>query len=471
MSKDINYLPAVQLSEDELLEQKTNIHFSKISEEYEQENHGDFPLDIFPELVQRIILATSTNLQFPKEFISSSLLYVTSIATGNSVQINFKNGWAEQGVVYLVLVGNPGTNKSYPVLWALKPIYDYDRQLLDLYQQQMDDFLLDLEQKSTKEKKDKCGNQKPLYKKILLSDYTIEALVEILNNNQQGIGVHVDEFAGWFKNFDRYTKKGSEQEIWLKIWSGMPVIVDRKISGPVSIRNPFVSIIGGIQPGILGEVSKDGRLVNGFIDRLLFVYPDNLKKQAWNHDDVHPSIPENWKRIVNMLLQLRKNTDGESSTTISVSISNQAKEKLFSWQKRNADLINNIESEAIQGIYSKLETHVMRFSLLLHLLFYTSDNTPLNEISLTTTERAIKLVEYFRYMNTKTLRHVSNSNPLDRQTLDKQRFYTQLPATFKTHEGLALAEKFSIKERTAKRFFDMNDLFTKTSHGHYQKKS
>ncbi len=68
---------------------------------------------------------------------------------------------------------------------------------------------------------------KPAWQKNLLSDYTPEALAEVHSYNKRGIGVCVDELAGWFKNFNKYNK-GSEMEFWLSAWSRKPITIDRK---------------------------------------------------------------------------------------------------------------------------------------------------------------------------------------------------------------------------------------------------
>ena len=67
-------------------------------------------------------------------------------------------------------------------------------------------------------------------------------------------------------------------EFWLSVWSGKPINIDRKTGEPVFIPLPFISVCGTIQNGILNELAKDSRTQNGFIDRILFVMPDNLEK-------------------------------------------------------------------------------------------------------------------------------------------------------------------------------------------------
>ena len=116
----------------------------------------------------------------------------------------------------------------------------------------------------------------PIWEQLLVTDFTPEALIEVHKFNKNGIGVYADELASWFKNFNRYNS-GSEEQFWLSVWSGKPIRINRKTSEPIFISLPFISVIGTIQPAVLKELAKD-RTENGFMDRILFVIPDDLKK-------------------------------------------------------------------------------------------------------------------------------------------------------------------------------------------------
>src|SRR5690606_10914534 len=133
------------------------------------------------------------------------------------------------------------------------------------------------------------------WKQTLVSDFTIESISSILLNNNRGVGLDVDELAIWFKNFNRYNQ-GSEQEFWLANWNSNRIVVNRKTAKPINIPNPFVSVGGTIQPAVLDELAKN-RTDNGFLDRLLFVMPENLKKQPWSAGQLPPETPAIWEGI------------------------------------------------------------------------------------------------------------------------------------------------------------------------------
>lgn len=428
-----------------------------------------FPVEAFPFPAQEIIKATSENLNFPTDFIGASLLYAASVAIGNTMTVEVKKGFQQSAVIYLAIVARAGTAKSHPLTFALQPIVDKDKKSYRDFELQKQEYAKAL----TLSKKEGGGEEptKPIWQKFLLSDFTPEALAEVHKFNKRGIGVYVDELAGWFKNFNRYNK-GSEMEFWLSQWSGKPINIDRKTGEPVFIPLPFISVAGTIQKGILNELAKEGRTQNGFIDRILFVIPDNIQKEYWSETDLHPVISENWDAIISNLLNLPVNYDDTFNPSPEVlKFTLEARKALFDWQKANTDQCNEAESEALSGIFSKMDMHVLRLALILEMLRYACGEGSYNSaVSVEAVEGAIKLVEYFKNSAVKVNSILSNASPLDKHPADKQAMYKALPDTFTTEAGLQIAEGMGIAERTFKYFLNEKELFTRISRGEYEKR-
>ena len=74
-----------------------------------------FPVEVFPKEIQDIISDTHTCLNFTVDHIAACLLFVASIAVGNSVIVEIKNEWMDKAILYVALVGKPGTNKTAPL--------------------------------------------------------------------------------------------------------------------------------------------------------------------------------------------------------------------------------------------------------------------------------------------------------------------------------------------------------------------
>jgi hypothetical protein len=435
-----------------------------------QNEANPFPVEVFPQAVQDIIQATNQTLNFPVDFIGASMLYAVSVAVGNTHKVEVKRGWLESCVMYLAIVARAGTNKSHPLSFALQPINERDKKTYRQYEQEKQEYdkAVNL---SKKEREQQAVEEpkKPVWQKFLLSDFTPEALAEVHKFNKRGIGVYVDELAGWFKNFNRYNK-GSEMEFWLSVWSGKPINIDRKTGEPVFIPLPFISVAGTIQNGLLNELAKDNRNQNGFIDRILFVVPDNVQKTYWNEEELNEEVSASWYNIILNLLGLNIILDETLTPSPTVlKFAPEAKRLLMEWQKANTDQSNGAEHEAISGIYSKLEMYAIRLALILEMLRYACGEGNRQAIGTESVTGALKLIEYFKNSAVKVYSIISDASPIDMQPQDKQALYEALPARFTTEEGLRIAESKGVAERTFKRFIHDKGLFKHVKWGEYEK--
>ena len=434
-------------------------------------NNELFPVEVFPEQIQQIIIDTNKGLDFPIDFIGASILSAVSIATGNTYKVKARNGWNESALIYIALVGSAGTNKSHPLDFAMKPIQKRDSLTFKEYKIKKNEF--DKFKSLSTKKREEQGIEeikKPILKKYLVSDFTPEALAQIHEFNKKSIGVVNDELAGWFKNFNRYSK-GNDEEIWLSIWSGKSINIDRKTSDPIFIAHPFISVVGTIQTKILIELSKNNRSKNGFMDRILFAFPDNLIKPYWNKKEIDNQTIISWETILNNILNINLKLD-ENFNPLSkiLNLNSEAENNYIIWFNKNVDLMNNTDNEAIKSIYSKLDMYVFRLALIIEMSKFACNESELNNISENSINGAIKLIEYFRKTALKVHSIIHNDNDV-MLSLDKAELLKALPNEFTTGEGIIIAKKLDISERTYKAFLkdNINVLFIYTKYGNYKK--
>ena len=441
-------------------------HFDYLSDEFQ----NPFPYEVFPKAIQQIVTETNRCLIFPIDFIGSAILYAASVAAGNCYKVGLKDSWTESAMLYMTFVARPGTNKSHPLNWVLRPIIELDKRTYKEYQIAKKEY--DRIMKMPKKDKSREGiedPEKPVWHKFLVTDFTPEALAEVHLFNKRGIGVYVDELASWIKNFNRYTN-GSEMEFWLSVWSAKPINIDRKTYDPIFIPNPFISVCGTIQNSVLLELQRSLKSQNGFIDRILFVIPDNLQKEYWSQENLSEIVVDNWERILNRLLELKTRFDETYSpkSTI-IEYTTEAKALLFDWQKTNTDLCNSMASEDLGGVYSKFDIYISRLSLLLELLKYGCGESELKEISVHSVEGAIKLIQYFRISAEKVQDLLMDTNPFSRYDKLHREFYEILPTEFFTHDALAFGKEVGISKRVIHRFLADSHLFSKMKRGQYKK--
>jgi len=433
------------------------------------ELQNEFPVEVFPKDIQNIIKATNQSLNYPIDFISTSILYAISVSLGNTYKVELKRGWQENAVVYFAIVGRAGTNKSHPISFALKPIDTKDKDFYSKYQTEKSEF--DRVSKLTKKEREKEGLAepvRPMLKQHLVSDFTPEALTDVHKFNKRGIGVYVDELASWFNNFNRYNK-GSEEQFWLSIWSGKPIRINRKTSEPTFIPLPFISVIGTIQTGVLKTMAKD-RTENGFLDRVLFTVPVNLKKEYWSEKELPDTIELEWQNIMSKILELPvTNDETHNPSPMILKFKSKAKSFLFKWQRALTDQSNALENETLCGINSKMEMHAVRLALILQMARFACGEDNKDAIGIEAVKGAIKLTEYFRSTAKEVQNIITDKSPLEHLPADKKALYSALPKNFIKSKGTAIAESLSISERTFGRFLKNKELFFKVKQGEYEK--
>ena len=80
---------------------------NRIRMEAEHTEDTGFPLDVFPQNVQSIILDMTKYENYKIEFIATSMLSAVSAALGGTYRIRIKGDWQSNGTLYVILIGRP----------------------------------------------------------------------------------------------------------------------------------------------------------------------------------------------------------------------------------------------------------------------------------------------------------------------------------------------------------------------------
>ncbi|MDH6312650.1 hypothetical protein M2137_001425 [Parabacteroides sp. PFB2-10] len=435
---------------------------------------SDYPVQVFPHHIQDIIYATGECLNYPIDYIAASLCFVLSVGIGNTHVAKLKEGWSERAILYIALIGRPGVNKSHPLSFAFHPLFEHDAKNAVTFKKEIKEYeqLLYLSRKEREEQGINELPNEPVLKKFVVSDITPESLAFIHENNKRGICLYTDELASWFKNFNRYTK-GSEEQFWLSLYNGKPIILDRRGSkNSVSVKNSFIGVIGTIQHGVLREMAKGERNQNGFLDRILFVLPNNLEKQYWSEQHLSRHVIPTWNNLMQKLINQEYLTDDNGDIIpVELYFQEDARKRLYDWQRENTDQCNREINETLMGIYSKLEIYAIRFCLILQVARWLCGEASKDSIDLVSVEGAIELVGYYQKTARKVQQIIASSATLEQLPSDKQRLYNALPSDFSTAEGIQVASQFSISADSFKRMLsDFKDgLLDNYKHGRYRK--
>ena len=412
-----------------------------------------FPSEVFPEQIRQIINRTRTCLNFPLDYICPALIFASSIALGNAIAVEIKKGWKEKAIFYMAIVGEPGTNKSSCLEFAIEPLRKIDRDNLKTYKKKLKQY------EATKNDPDKNIEQ-PVYGQIVLSDITVEGFLKQHLNTPRGLAIYADELMGFVKSFSRY-RSGNDEEIWTQLFTGVPIIVNRLHSDSFSVSNPFVGIIGGVQPGLLRKFA-DGKTDSGFIYRWLFAYPDKRTFSRFQDDEIDDHTMNQWETIIDTIRRIRYN----GKTTV-IRLSPEAYDLYKQWYNTGRETMEHASTSFI-GITTKMERYCARFALILEVLRYTCGQSDLTSISAQSMKDAFKLTYYFIAGAQKALKKL-HSDPLGALTEKQRSIYLDLPATFTTREGLTTALLHSMSERTFKDWIK-TPLFRKLDYGTYEKR-
>lgn len=162
---------------------------NRIRMEAEHTEDTGFPLDVFPQNVQSIILDMTKYENYKIEFIATSMLSAVSAALGGTYRIRIKGDWQSNGTLYVILIGRPGLGKTPPLEAAFRPIRKHDYALFKAYEAEMEAW------KAAGE-----NGRKPVLKRTIVSDFTPESLMLTHNNNPRSVVILVDEIMGMFNS-------------------------------------------------------------------------------------------------------------------------------------------------------------------------------------------------------------------------------------------------------------------------------
>lgn len=377
-----------------------------------------FPLDELPDVLAEFCREVSASVGCDASFPALTVLAVCASSIGTARQVCLKRGWFAPCVLWTVLIGESGTQKSPPFRMAMKTlnarqaddVLGFNKQMV-AYNAESQNYTREarLFKNAGGDGKPPQAPAKPTRRRCVMSDSTIEGLAPILQENPRGVLMARDELSGWLAGFDRYSSKkgGASSDVpkWLEIYNCEPITIDRKTGEDrdrfIYVKRPSVSISGGIQPAILARCLSDEFKENGLQSRLLMTYPPRGMKQ-WRDDELSDATEQRYAQMVQDLFLLQGELDsaGEPrAATLTLSSEGRA---LFRAYVNRTGLEQSAMHGAAAAQWSKLEEIPGRLAILIHSVRQvTTGVKDFWKIDGDTMRRAIALSEWFK---TETLR-------------------------------------------------------------------
>lgn len=462
---DVSDIPEVKIPRSEIFGDEEEPEPTDIQEEddfddYDEEDFDTtppFPYEVFPPEVQKIVEQTHEHMNFPIDYIGSALIVAAAGAVSNSLKVYLPGDWVEKPIIYMAIVGEPGTNKSAPLDFAIKPLEDRDDEEMEIYNKKYDVY--ELEYKKAMTGKGIMPNP-PDYHQLILNDYTMEAMMQQHAANPRGMLVVQDELLNFTRNMGRYSN-GNDEMIWTKLFSGGSIQTTRKNKRQTKLRDACVSICGTIQPASLKEFSR-GKTENGFVDRWLFAYPKTPAAPRFKYGKPRPEIKESWKAIIYRLLDLEY-----SDKNTPKMMSDEAMKVYGDWFN-NLATKKDLEGTIYRMTATKMEKYFVRLAIVLDAMRYGCDGKPIIELSGWAMEGALKLVEYYLICGLKARRDFKY-DPTMAMSVLQRKIYRKLPISFTTADGVKTAVALGMCERSFKNWLH-SDCFLYTKRGNYERR-
>jgi len=397
------------------------------------ESNFDFPIEIIPENLRHYVLECNRTLDSSVDYMGCALIWLYSTMIGNSIKVEVKKGWIETATVWISVVGKAGLGKTPSLDNIIRPLMKANNREVRKYIKQMAKFQ-EYERLSKEDKKHSEEIKLPRKSQFIANDITLEALVELHEENNNSVGVFKDELAGWLKDMNKY-RAGSDLEFWLSTWSGKSVSMNRKTAKSSFVSQPFIPVLGGIQPSILSTFYTDENKDNGFIDRMLLSFPE-LEVDKYNDSNIEKELiqwyDDSTIHFYNFIKNelIRYDNDGDIEPNIAT-FSEDAKAE---WIRIFNDITkvqnDDNENEYMKSMLPKQKSYIPRFALILNTINGYENETDLHIISKESMLQAEKLSKYFISMAKKI--KVSSSE------------VNKIKKVLRKNEDLSVKEQFEI---------------------------
>jgi hypothetical protein len=354
---------------------------------------SEFPVDVFPLALQRYVREGAAAMQCPLGFFGVPLLVFAGAAIGTSRAIRVKRRWTEHPSFYAALVGEPGDAKTPALNHVAAPLHHRQRMERLAFEERQACYEAEQQRK-------KGGEGAPVpppapMRRYLTTDPTVEALAPILDQNPRGLVVARDELTGWVRSMDQYrARAGADRQFYLQTWSGVPTFVDRKSNPkPIMLDRPFVSVIGGLPPDMLGELRDERGREDGFIHRLVFEFASPIDDQ-WTEDTISDEAERAWHDGWSCLAALTPNDDG---TPVLVDFTPAGKRAFVDWYTaNNADRRGSDFPDHLGGPWKKFRNVCARSALVLQELRFACGEAQTEAVDEVSVNGARRLVEHFK---------------------------------------------------------------------------
>lgn len=385
-----------------------------------------FEYDFLPYTIRGYVRDISERMQCPPDFAAVNAYVMLAGVIGCKIAIKPKrrDNWLIVPNLWGVTIGGSGIMKSPNRSEVLKPLKHFQIELAREVNNRNVQLINSGEETKLRKAAKKLQAKKMLKNdpaadiseflkndsdnsqevetapRFITNDATTEALGQLMIDNPNGILYEADELIGLLKNLDKQGQEGARAFYLTAADGNQSYTIDRIMRGTnLHIESACLSIIGGIQPGVLGEYVREalsgGVGADGLLQRFgLMVYPDI--SLSYEYIDRFPD--KRARETINDLVRKLHGLDvvaiattGEYSKTPYLQFDDAAQEVFIEWiSKHETRLRSGDDHPAIVSHLSKYRKLVPALALINHL----SDDTNESKVTESALLRALAYSEY-----------------------------------------------------------------------------
>ncbi len=305
------------------------------------------------------------------------------IGKKSKVIISNKTKFIQPCVFWTAIVGESGTNKSFPQQLIFSTLEEMENKAYKEYMKEKQEY-----DKLVRSDAENIG-ERPIRKRFLSKDATVATLETILSTCGGSLTYWKDELSGLVATRNR-SGNGGDVQYELQEWNGGSIITDRADEKrQICIPRVSVSRTGTIQFGVLEDIAGDFKDTNGWLARWLFSVVESGKGSLniTDDDDEDTGIDDILRQLFTKLQYLPDND---------YLLSTGAKQSFKKW----FDFLGTeAEKQSLEGLklaYAKIQAYTARLALWLHCVnAVLADKNPDASISKETMNLAIELGGFF----------------------------------------------------------------------------
>lgn len=293
------------------------------------------------------------------------------------------SSWFTQARLWTFVVAPPGSGKTPGQRAMLDPLWRLHRELDEQWRKEV--AALEMSEDEPK---------RPPRPRVIVGDTTLEALSEVLADNERGVLIAAEEFDSWIGAMDQYRSGGigRDRGEWLRLFDGGPHSIERIKRGTVFLPNWAASILTATTPAAMRRLARN-LPEDGLIQRFIVVV---ARRQRIVATPERAEVEAQRTQYAELLRRLYALTPRARNGV--VSLSPAAAERFNAWRAENLAL-----QEAFGSLDSALEAHIakyadlaLRLTLTFHCAEIASQADPLARdpgawmVSLDTLETALR---------------------------------------------------------------------------------